>query len=144
MNFNLFYSTNLQSLSAPFIQPGLSLLSFVSTHATGEEKLTKFLRERVFSKNILLYAPVPLNKRLTFARMSITGKHGEKLAAGAADVQRIASKAVIDLVKASHLVSFAELLEHRVVEECKIIFNSMAHTARGRKACLFRNDIYYL
>ena len=42
---------------------------FNSARAAGEEKLTNFLQERVFSKNTSLHAPVPLSKRLTFAKM---------------------------------------------------------------------------
>ena len=45
---------------------------FKSARAAGEEKLANFLRERVFSKNTSLHAPVPLSKRLTFAKMPVT------------------------------------------------------------------------
>ena len=93
-----------------------------SAHATGEERLIKFLRERVFSKITSLHAPVPLNKRLTFAKMPV--KEGDKLIARAADMEQSALKAVIDLVEESQLVDLAELLEHHVVEECMSIFNS--------------------
>ena len=41
---------------------------FNSARAAGEDTLTSFLRERVFSKNTSLHASVPLSKRLTFAK----------------------------------------------------------------------------
>ena len=94
--------------------------------------MTKVSRERAFSKNTSLHAPAPLNKRLTFAKMPVAVKHGQDLTSRAADMQRSALKAVIDLVEVSHLVDLAELLEHRVVEECMAIFNS---NGRHRKAC---------
>ncbi|KAL8605116.1 hypothetical protein ACOMHN_018917 [Nucella lapillus] len=47
--------------------------------AAGEEKLTNFLRNRVFSKNTSLHAPVPLSRRLTFAKTPDMKNSGEVL-----------------------------------------------------------------
>ena len=114
--------------SAPYSQPCMPLMSvlqdFNSARAAGEEKLTSFLRERVFSKNTSIHARVPLSKRLTFAKMSATQKLGEELKARAAEIERSALKAVIDLVEVSQVVDLTELLEHRVIEECVALFNS--------------------
>ena len=90
----------------------------------GLEKLASFLREQVFSKNTSLHAPIPLNKRLTFAKMPDTEKPGEKLKARAAEMERSALKAVIDLVEVCQLVDLTELMEHLVVKECMALFNS--------------------
>ena len=54
--------------------------------------LEKFLQERVFSKVISIYAPVPLNKRLTFANIPIVENQGEELKARAFDMKRSALK----------------------------------------------------
>lgn len=84
--------------------------------AAGEDKLTSFLLERVFSKDTSIYASVPLSKRLTFAKGTTTTKPGEDLKAKAMEMGRDALKAVINLVDVSNLVDLTELLEHRVVE----------------------------
>ena len=83
-----------------------------------------FLAERVFSKNKSLYAPVPLSKRLTFGKE----KPGEDLKVRAAEVERSALNAVINLVEVSQLVDLPELFEHRVVKECLALFNYRNHT----------------
>lgn len=92
------------------------IADFNSALAAGEDKLTRFLRERVFSKDISIYASVPLSKRLTFAKGTTTTKPGEDLKAKAMEMGRDALKAVINLVDVSNLVDLTELLEHRVVE----------------------------
>ena len=98
---------------------------FKSARAAGEEKLANFLRERVFSKNTSLHAPVPLSRRLTFARMPVTREYpGQELKARAAEMERNALKAVIDLVEVSQVVCLTELLENCVVEECAALLNS--------------------
>lgn len=107
-----------------------------SAHAAGEEKLTSFLRDRVFSKTISLYAPVPLSKRLTFSKRPVTEKPGENLKARAAEMERSALKAVIDLVEVSELINLPELLEHRVVEECVALFNSTGTYRKTQKSKL--------
>ena len=112
---------------------------FNSAHAAGEEKLTSFLRERVFSKNTSLHAPVPLSKRLTFAKMPDTEKPREKLKARAAKMERSAPKAVIDLVEVCQLVDLTELLEHRVVEECMALFNSNDTYRKTQKSKLIQS-----
>jgi hypothetical protein len=96
---------------------------FNSACAAGEEKLTHFLQERVFSKNTSIYASIPLSKRLTFTKETNTKKPGEDLKARAAEMERSTLKAVIDLVEVSELVGLPDLLEHRVVEECMALFN---------------------
>ena len=78
----------------------------------------------MFSKKTSLHAHVPLNKHLTFAKESHTGKPREELKLRAAEMEQIALKVVIDLVEVSQLVNLPELLEHRVVEECVALFNS--------------------
>ncbi len=52
------------------LQPASNELiaDFNSAHAYGEEKLTSFLRDRVFSKVTTLHSRVPLSKRLTSAK----------------------------------------------------------------------------
>lgn len=85
---------------------------FYSAHAAGEEKLTDFLRDRVFSKNTSLHARVPLSKRMTFAKGLHTEKPKEDLKVRAAKMKQNALKAVIDLVEVSELVNLNELLEH--------------------------------
>jgi hypothetical protein len=56
--------------------------------------------------------------------MPATEKLGEELKARAAEMERSALKAVIDLVEVSQVVDLTELLEHRVIEECVALFNS--------------------
>jgi hypothetical protein len=71
-----------------------------------------------------------------FAKMPAAEKHGEVLTSRAADMERSALKAVIDLVEVSHLVDLAELLENRVVEECMAIFNSCGTYRKTQKSKL--------
>ena len=56
--------------------------------AVRKERLTRFLRERVFNTNMSIYAFVPLNKRLTFAKPRGTKKPVEELKATAAEMER--------------------------------------------------------
>jgi len=59
----------------PYNQPYLHLKSSLQTaYVAGEEKLTTFLQDRVFSKKISLHEHVPLNNRLTFAKESSNEK----------------------------------------------------------------------
>ena len=111
---------------------------FKSAHAMSEEKLTTFLRERVFNKNTSIHASVHMRKRLTFARMPRTEKPAGDLKARAAEMERSALKAVIDLVEVSHLVDLTELLEHRVVEECVALFNSNGTYRKTQKSMLIQ------
>ena len=83
-------------------------ISFVLLWTPITHFLEKFLQERVFSKVISIYAPVPLNKRLTFANIPIVEKQGEELKARASDMERSALKAVIELVEVSQLLDLAQ------------------------------------
>ena len=110
-----------------------------SAHAAGEEKLTDFLRDRVFSKNTSLHARVPLSKRMTFAKGLHTEKPKEDLKVRAAEMKQNTLKAVvIDLVEVSELVNLNELLEHRVVEECMALFNSNGTYRKTQKSKLIQ------
>ena len=82
----------------------------------GEETLTSFLRERVFSKNTYLHGSVPLSKLLTFAKEPSAKKPGEELMATAVEMGRTALKAMINLVEISQCVDLPQLLEHRAVD----------------------------
>lgn len=104
--------------------------------AAGEEKLTRFLRDWFFSKNTSLHACIPLSKRLTFAKAPCTKKPGEEFKARAAEMERSALKAVINLVEVSQLLYLPELLEHRVVEECVALFNSNGTYRKMQKSKL--------
>ena len=105
---------------------GKLIADFNPARAAGE-KLTSFLRERVFSKNTTIHASVPLSKRLIFVKEPGTNKPREELNATAAEMERTALKAVINLVEVSQLVDLPQLLEHRVVEGCMVLFNSDVH-----------------
>ena len=64
-------------------------------------------------------------KRLTFARMPVTRENpGQELKARAAEMERNALKAVLDLVDVSQVVCLTELLEHCAIEECAALLNS--------------------
>ena len=52
---------------------GKLIADFNPARAAGE-KLTSFLRERVFSKNTTIHASVPLSKRLIFVKEPGTNK----------------------------------------------------------------------
>ncbi|KAL8562138.1 hypothetical protein ACOMHN_041973 [Nucella lapillus] len=106
--------------------------------AAGEEKLTNFLRNRVFSKNTSLHAPVPLSRRLTFAKTPDMKNSGEVLKVKAVEMEQNALKAVIDLVDVSQLVDLPELLEHRIVEECVALFNSNGTYRKTQKSKLIQ------
>ena len=90
--------------------------------------LEKFLQERVFSNIISIYAPVPLNKRLTFANIPIVEKQGEELKARASDMERSALKAVIELVEVSQLLDLAQSMS------AWQYLTQMGSTGRHRKA----------
>jgi hypothetical protein len=112
---------------------------FNSAHAAGEEKLTRFLQERVFSKNTSIHAHVPLSKRLTFAKEPGKEKtKGDDLKARAAEMERSTFNAVIDLVEVSQLVDLPALLEHRVVDECVALFNSNGTYRKTQKSQLIQ------
>ena len=112
----------LRTLQSAMPTSGKLVADFNSAPAAGEETLTSFLRERVFSKNISLHASVPLSKRLTFAKEPGATKPGEELTA--TEMGRTALKAVINLLEISQCVDLPQLLEYRVVEECMTLFNS--------------------
>ncbi|CAL8328785.1 unnamed protein product [Merluccius merluccius] len=114
------------------------IADFNSAHAAGEEKLTSFLRDRVFSKNTSLHACVPLSKRLMFAKGACTEKPVEELKARAAEMEWSALKAVINLVEVSQLVNLPELLEHCVVEDCVTLFNSNGTYRKTQKSKLIQ------
>ena len=59
-------SPTLRTLQSAMPACGELIADFNSAHADGEEKLTNFLKDRVFSKNTSIHARVPLSKRLTF------------------------------------------------------------------------------
>ena len=116
------------------------VVDFNSTRAAGE-KLTSLLREWVFSKNTSLHAPVPLSKRMTFDKGPGTKKPGEELKA--AEMEWSALKAVINLVEVSQIVDLCELLEHRVVEECVALFNSIGTYRKTQKSKLIQKLSFY-
>ena len=59
-------SPTLRTLQSAMPASGELTADFNSAHAAGEEKLTDFLKDRVFSKITSIHARVPLSKRLTF------------------------------------------------------------------------------
>ena len=124
-------SPTLRTLQSAIPSSLLLIVDFNSAHAAGEEKLTSFLQDRVFSKNTSLHARVPLNKRLTFAKEPRTEKPEEDLKARTAEMEQSALKAVTNMVEVSQLVNLPELLEHRSVWPYSIL---MAHTGRRRRA----------
>ena len=89
---------------------GKLVADFNSARAAGEDKLTSFLRERVFSKSTSLHASVPLSKRLTFAKEPGTKKPRKELTATDVEMGRTARKAVINLVEVSRIVDLLQLL----------------------------------
>ena len=114
------------------------IADFNSALAAGEEKLTRFMRERVFSKDTSIYDSVPLSKCLTFAKGTGTTKPKEDLKATSMEMERDALKAVINLVEVSKLVDLTELLEHRVVEECVALFKCNGTCRKTQKSKLIQ------
>ena len=94
----------------------------------------------MFSKNTFLNASVPLSKRLTFAKEPATKKPGEELTVRAAEMERTALKAVINLVEVSQPVDLPQLLEHRVVEECMALLNSYGTHRKTQKSKLIQKQ----
>jgi len=135
-------SPNLRTLQSAIPASDELIVDFKSAHIVGEDKLISFLQERFFSKNTSMHAPVPLNKQLTFDKKTETTKQGEELKARATEMERSALRAGISLVKVSKLVDLAELLQHRVVEECMALFNSNGTYKKHRKANSSRNFLY--
>ena len=131
-------SPTLRTLQSAMPASDELIADFNSAHAAGERKLNNFLRDRVFSKNTSIHAPVPLSKRLTFAKMPDIEKPGEKLKARTAEMERHALNAVINLVEVSQLVDLTELLEHRIVEECVALFNSNGTYRKTQKSKLIQ------
>ncbi|KAK1890844.1 U3 small nucleolar RNA-associated protein 10 [Dissostichus eleginoides] len=129
-------STTLRTLQSAMPASDELVADFNSAHAAGEKKLTHFLEERVFNKNTSLHAPVPLCKRLTFAKALSKEKPSDELKAKAAEMERSALKAMINLVEGSQLVNLPELLEHRIVEECVPLFNSNGTFRKTQKSML--------
>ena len=79
-----------------------------------------------------------LSKRLTFSKHACIDKPGEELKVRAAEMERRALKAVINLVEDSQLVKLPELLEHRVVEECVALFNPNGTYRKTQKSKLIQ------
>ena len=131
-------STTLRTLQSAMPAPDELTVDFHSAHAAGEEKLTRFLEDRVFSKQTSIHARVPLSNRLTFNKGPCTEKPREELKARAAEMEQNALKAVIDLVEVSELVNLPELLEHRVIEECVGLFNSNGTYRKTQKSKLIQ------
>ena len=131
-------STTLRTLQSAIPASDELVDDFNSAQAAGEEKLMSFLRDRVFSKNTSIYAHVPLSKRLTFAKQPGKDKPRDNLKTKAAEMERSALKAVIDLVEVSELVDLPELMEHRVVEECVALFNSNGTYRKTQKSQLIQ------
>lgn len=134
-------SLTLRTLQSAMPATDELVADFNSAQAAGELKLTGFLRERVFSKNTSLYAPVPLSKRWTFAKGPGKEKTGVDIKVRAAEMERKAFNAVIDLVEVSELVDLTELLEHRVVEECVSLFNYNTSFRKTQKSQLLQNSV---
>jgi len=114
------------------------IADFNSAYAAGEEKLTTFLQDRVFSKKISLHDHVPLSKRLSFAKESSNEKPREDLKTRAAEMEHNALRAVINLVENSQLVNLSELLEHRVIDECVALFNCNGTYRKTQKSKLIQ------
>ena len=131
-------SPTLRTLQSAMPASDELILDFKSAHSAGEEKLNIFLQDRVFSKKKSLHAPVSLSKRLTFSKDACIEKPGEELKARAAEMERSALKAVINLVEDSKLVKLPELLEHRVVEECVALFNPNGTYRKTQKSKLIQ------
>lgn len=131
-------SPTLRTLQSAMPASGEVIADFNSAHAAGEEKLTNFLKDRVFSKNTSIHARVPLSKRLTFAKGHRAETVKEDLKVRAAEMERSALKAVISLVEESQLVNLPELLQHRVVEECVSLFNSNGTFRKVQKSKLLQ------
>ena len=124
----------LRTLQSAMPASGELIADFNSTHAAGEEKLTNFLKDRVFSKNTTIHARVPLRKCLTFAKEHHADSVKMDLKARAAEMERSRLKSVISLVEESQLVHLPELLQHRVVEECVSLFNSSGTFKKVQKS----------
>ncbi|CAJ1050849.1 hypothetical protein KUCAC02_009112 [Xyrichtys novacula] len=131
-------SPTLRTLQSAMPASDELVADFKSAHSAGEEKLNIFLRDRVFSKNKSLHAPVSLSKHLTFSKHTCIEKPSEELKARAAEMERSALKAVINLVEDSKLVKFPELLEHCVVEECVALFNPNGTYRKTQKSKLIQ------
>ena len=125
-------SPTLRTLQSAMSASDELIADFKAAHAVGEEKLTSFLQDRVFSKKTSLHA----RKRLTFAKGLCTQKPREDLKVRAAEMECTALKALIDLVEVNQLVNLPELLEHRVVEECVSLFNSNGTYRKTQKSKL--------
>ena len=115
---------------------GKLIADFNPALAAGE-KLTSFLRERVFSKNTTIHASVPLSKRLIFVKEPGTNKPREELNATAAEMERTALKAVINLVEVSQLVDLPQLLEHRVSRGVWSYSTPTSHSGRRKRSSLY-------
>ena len=107
-----------------------------SAYADGEEKLMKFLEERIYSKVRSLFDPVPKNKQLTFSNekkeTSTTSKN--KVTTGVMESAGLA--AIINIVEKSGLVDLNEILEYRVTEESLSLFNSNGTFRKVQKSKL--------
>ena len=103
--------------SYPFLHLKKLIADFNSAYVVGGEKLTTFLKDRVFSKKISLHEHVPLSKRLTFAKESSNEKPTEGFKMRATEMEQNALRTVISLVEDSQLVNLSELLEHRVIDD---------------------------
>ena len=91
--------TTLRTLQSAMPACGKLVADFNSAHVAEEETLSRFFRQRVFSKNTSLHASVPLSKRLTFAKEPGAKKPGEEVKVTAAEMGRTALKVVINLVE---------------------------------------------
>ena len=105
-------SPTLRTLQSAIPASAELVKDFRSAHSAGEEKVTKFLQERVFSKVTSIHATVPLSKRLTFANMTVLEKPREDLKVKTLEMEQNALKAVINFVENSQLINLTELLQY--------------------------------
>jgi len=73
-----------------------------------------------------------------------TTKSAEELKATAAEMERTALKAVINLFKVSQLVDLSHMLEHRVVEEYVALYNSNGTYREVQKSKLIQKHFISL
>ncbi|MCH2406096.1 MAG: hypothetical protein MK200_07885 [Nitrosopumilus sp.] len=104
----------------------------------GEAQFHDFLKNRMFSRNVSFDATIHKNNRKNFLSPIVSIKFPSKPAKSAAMENEAMSKVVSLCCKEN--ISLADIMEHRITEECLSIFNingSMVKTQKSKMKEIF-------
>ncbi len=134
-------SPTLRTLQSAMPASGELITDFNSAHIAGEEKVTNFLKDRVFSKNTSIHARVPLSKRLTFAKEHRADSVKEDHKARAAEMEQVLSRQLSVWLRRVNLLtsqSCYNTVSWKNVCRCSTL---VVHSGKCRRASFYRSSL---